>query len=58
MARGVINDYLSLYFVRPASSFVANAYLRIIADSFYKNIVLYMTQFWVCYLVIPPMRLT
>jgi hypothetical protein len=46
MAHGVIADYLSLFFVREVQ-LVSGCRLTLLVDSFYKNIVLYMTQFWV-----------
>src|ERR1700728_1006144 len=49
MAHGATVDYPSSYCVR--SLIICRAFLMLtvclISDSFYKNIVLYMTQFWV-----------
>jgi len=49
MAHGVIVASQHLFCVRcVAYAFLIFVLLMIVTDSFYKNIVLYMTQFWVC----------
>lgn len=52
MAPGVTVAYQNSSFVSSSGERIFSA-LTLLTDSFYKNIVLYMTQFWVSFLVKP-----